>query len=90
MEVYFNVHRVSEEHKITFSPLKLEGHAQILVEIYIETLRLEGDPPITKWEFFKNLSTFIFTTLCMKRTRGLVSTTTDKKSQKYTRVHCII
>jgi hypothetical protein len=55
LEVYFNVHNIDEEKKFSFSQLKLEGHALTWWEIHMETLRLEGDPPVTKWEDFKTL-----------------------------------
>jgi hypothetical protein len=53
--VYFNVHNIDEEQKISFVRPKLEGHALTWWEIHIETLRLEDDPPITRWEQFKTL-----------------------------------
>jgi hypothetical protein len=52
--VYFNVHNIDEEHKISFAPLKLEGHALIWQES-LETLKLEGDPPVTKSKDFETL-----------------------------------
>jgi hypothetical protein len=55
LEVYFNIHHIDEEQKISFSRLKLEGHALTWWEIHTKTLRLEGDPPVTRWEDFKTL-----------------------------------
>jgi hypothetical protein len=43
LEVYFSVHNIDEEHKISFSQLKLEGHALTWWGSHMETLRLEGD-----------------------------------------------
>jgi hypothetical protein len=36
------------------------SHALTLWESHIETLRLEGDPQITKWEVFKTLINYQF------------------------------
>jgi hypothetical protein len=55
LEVYFSIHHIDEEQKISFARLKLEGHALTWWEIHMETLRLEGDPPVTRWEDFKTL-----------------------------------
>jgi hypothetical protein len=55
LEVYFSIHHKDEEHKILFTRLKLEGYALTWWEIHIETLRLEGDSPITRWDDFKTL-----------------------------------
>jgi len=55
LEVYFSNHRIEEGQKISFALLKLDGHALTWWEIHMETLRLEGDPPVTKWEDFKTL-----------------------------------
>jgi hypothetical protein len=55
LEFYFSIHHIDEEKKISFSRLKLEGHALTWWEIHMETLRLEGDPLVTKWEDFKTL-----------------------------------
>jgi hypothetical protein len=43
IEVYFSVHHIEEEEKISFARLKLEGHALTLWEIHTDTHRLEGD-----------------------------------------------
>jgi hypothetical protein len=43
LEVYFSVHNIDEEHKIPFSQLKIEDHAQTWWGSHMETLRLEGD-----------------------------------------------
>jgi hypothetical protein len=51
----FNVHPIDEGENITFSRLKLESHALSWWEIHIETLRLEGDPIVTRWDIFKTL-----------------------------------
>jgi hypothetical protein len=55
LEFYFSVHNIDEEMKISFSLLKLEVHASTLWESHTKTLRLEGDPPVTKWEDLKTL-----------------------------------
>jgi hypothetical protein len=55
LEVYFNVDHIDEEKNISFFRLKLEGHALTLWEIHMETLRLEGDPLVSKWDDFKSL-----------------------------------
>ena len=49
LEVYFSVHNIDEEQKILVARLKLEGHALTWWEIHTKTLRLEGDPLVTKW-----------------------------------------
>jgi hypothetical protein len=51
----FSLHHIDEEKKILFARLKLEGHALTWWESHTETLRLEGDPPVTRWEDFKTL-----------------------------------
>jgi hypothetical protein len=48
LEFYFNDHNIEEEKNISFSQLKLEGHAQTWWKNYTKMLRLEGDPPVTK------------------------------------------
>jgi hypothetical protein len=48
LEVYFSLHNIDEEHKISFSWLKLEGHALTYWESHIDTLRIEGNPLVTK------------------------------------------
>lgn len=35
---------MEEEHKISFAPFKLKGHALTWWQSQIQTLRLEGDP----------------------------------------------
>ena len=55
LEAYFSVHHIDEEHKISIARLKLEGHALTWWESHTKTLRLEGDPLVTKWEDFKTL-----------------------------------
>ena len=55
LEVYFSIHNIDEENKISFAQLKLEGHALNWWKIHTETLRMEGDSPITKLEDFKAL-----------------------------------
>jgi hypothetical protein len=52
LELYLSVHHIYEGGKISFARLKLEGH--------IETLRLEGDPRVTRWDYFKSLIKFQF------------------------------
>ena len=53
LEFYFSIHKIDEEHKISFAQLKLEGHALTWWESHMEALRLEGDRLVTKWEDFK-------------------------------------
>jgi hypothetical protein len=60
LEVYFSVHNIGEDPNISFVQLKLEGHAQTWWESHMQTLRLEGDPILTKWEAFKTLIKFQF------------------------------
>jgi hypothetical protein len=60
LEVYFSVHHLDEGQKISFPSLKLEGIALTWWEICTKTLRLEGDPPITRWEDFKTLIKYQF------------------------------
>jgi hypothetical protein len=56
LQVYFNVHNIEEEKNISFSPLKLEGHAQIWWKIHTRILnRMEGDPTITMWKVVNTL-----------------------------------
>jgi hypothetical protein len=62
---YISFHNIKQEKNIPFSQLKLEGQALTWWEIYIETLRLEGDPPITMWEAFKTSLSPNFTLLGM-------------------------
>jgi len=55
LKVYFSEHNIGEEWKIASAKLKLEGHAHTWWNSCIKTLRLENDPPLTKWEVFKDL-----------------------------------
>jgi hypothetical protein len=56
LEVYFSIHHILDEVKnISFSRLNLEGHALAWLEIHMETLILEGDPLLIRWEDFKNI-----------------------------------
>jgi hypothetical protein len=48
LELYLSVHHIDEDQKISFARLKLEGHALTWWEIHKETLRLEGDPLVTR------------------------------------------
>ena len=48
LDVYFSVQHIEEEQKILFARLKFEGHALTWWESHMETLRMEGDKPITK------------------------------------------
>lgn len=57
----------------------MEGHDITWWEIHRETLRLDGDPIVTKWEVFKAPSS---TLLGMKRTIGFVSITSRKSKGK--------
>jgi len=50
LEVYFDVHHIGEAQKISFAKLKLDSNALTWRESHTETLRLESDPPVTKWE----------------------------------------
>jgi hypothetical protein len=71
------VHNVGEEKKTLFSPLKLEGYSQSWWEIYTKTLRLEGDPLVTKWEVFKNSIKPKFYTIKYEEEQRFIDTTTD-------------
>jgi hypothetical protein len=53
LEVYFIVHHIDEEKNISFTRLKLEGHALTWWEIHMETLRLKGDLKVTRWVISK-------------------------------------
>jgi hypothetical protein len=53
LEVYFIIHHINEEPKISFVRLKLEDQALTSWESHMETIRLEGDTPATKWDDFK-------------------------------------
>jgi hypothetical protein len=55
LEFYVSINHIYEENNISFATLKLEGHALTWWEIHTETLRLEGDPLVTRWENFKTL-----------------------------------
>ena len=55
LEIYFNFHHIYEKKNISFSRLNLEGHDLTWWESHIETLRMEGDPLVTKWEDLKTL-----------------------------------
>jgi hypothetical protein len=55
LEVYFGVHYIDEEQKISFVRLKSEGHALSWWESHTKTFRLEGDPLVARWEDFKIL-----------------------------------
>jgi hypothetical protein len=55
LEVYFSIHHIDDGKNISFSRLKLEGHALTRWENHMETLRLEGDLLVTRWEDFKTL-----------------------------------
>jgi hypothetical protein len=54
LEIYFSFHHIGEEQKILFSRLNIEGHALTWWEIYKKKLRLEGDPPVTRWDDLKS------------------------------------
>lgn len=60
LEVYFNNHQVEEESKNSFEWLELEVHALTEWESHMETLRLEGEPPVTKWEDFETIIKSLF------------------------------
>lgn len=55
LDVYFSVYNIEEEIKISCAYLKLKDHVLIWWKIHKETLKLEGYPPIIKWEDFKTL-----------------------------------
>ena len=55
LEVYFSIHQIDKEQKISFARLKLEGHTLTWWERHTKALRLEGDLLVTKWEEFKTL-----------------------------------
>jgi len=55
LEFYVSINHIYEENNISFATLKLEGHALTWWEIHTETLRLEGDPLVTRWENFKTI-----------------------------------
>jgi hypothetical protein len=53
--IYRSIHHIDEEKRISFARLKLEGHALNWWEIHMETLRMESDPLVTRWEEFKTI-----------------------------------
>ena len=55
LEVYFNIHQIEEGQNISFARLKLEGYALTWWDSHTNTLTLEGEPPMSIWEDFKNL-----------------------------------
>ena len=55
LEVYFNIHGITEEQKISFARLKMGGHPLVWWESYVETLRLSKEELISSWEDFKRL-----------------------------------
>jgi hypothetical protein len=55
LDIYFSIHHIDEENNISFARSKLEGHALTWWESHMETLMLEGDLPVTRWEDFKTL-----------------------------------
>lgn len=55
LEVYFSVHHIEEENNISFAWLKLQVYSLTWWESRTKTLRLEGDPLLTKWDDFKTL-----------------------------------
>jgi len=63
LEVYFIIHHIDEEQHILFARLKLEGHALTWWEIHTETLRMEGDPLVTRWEELKTIMNSQFYTI---------------------------
>lgn len=56
LKIYFCVHNVWEEQKITFLKLEVEGHVKIWFESHIQAHRLGRDVFITKWEVIKDLN----------------------------------
>jgi hypothetical protein len=50
LEVYFSVHEVSEAQRISFSHLKLEGHALTWWESDVIARRLGNEPPMKNWK----------------------------------------
>jgi len=60
LEVYFSIHHINKGKNISFSRLNLESHVLTWWEIHIEIIRLEGNPPVTKWEDFKTLIMYTF------------------------------
>jgi hypothetical protein len=55
IKFYFILHHIDEEQDISFVRLNLEGHALTWWESHTETLRMEDDSPVTRWEDFKTL-----------------------------------
>jgi hypothetical protein len=64
LDFVFNIHHIYKEQKILFSIMKLEGHDLTWWEIHRETLRLEGDPQVTRWDNFKTSSSPNSTLVC--------------------------
>jgi hypothetical protein len=55
LEVYFSIDHIDEGQKISLARLKLEGHALNWWKSHTDTLSLEGDPLVTRWEDLKTL-----------------------------------
>jgi hypothetical protein len=55
MEVYFSVHEVKIKQNIAFTRLNLKGHALAWWVIDVVGRALENEPPIIKWEVFKDM-----------------------------------
>ena len=75
VQFYFNVHHIEEEQNISFAQLKLEGHALTQLESHMDTLRLEGDPLVTKWEDFEIIIKSQFYPMGIQNTSGSSGTT---------------
>ena len=56
LEVYFQIHDVvNDVYKISFTRLKMSGHALVWWENYVETYRDEHLSEISSWNAFKDL-----------------------------------
>jgi hypothetical protein len=55
MEVYFNMHELTNKKKISFVKLKLEGRALGWWESNVVSRALEYEPPVTGWEVLKEI-----------------------------------
>jgi len=56
MEAYFQVQNMkSNTDKIEIATLKLEGHALVWWEAYLDSITSFNEMPMTRWSAFKEL-----------------------------------
>ena len=72
---------------MAFFPLNSKGCALNWWKIHTKTLKIEGDPIVTKWKVFKTSSSPNYTLLGIERTNGSIGiaySTSRGKAYKYT------